>query len=134
MSYYDPDEIRAISLKDVARRLELSIDENGFIDCLSHWGAEGSGHNSCSLVESDNYFRCPCGNSGWTTDLVTQARKCDIVEAIQWLGTEFNLTPVRAPKKTDYVSRSRGLKSKSQRGTRKPLFPPEDKELPEDNS
>jgi len=113
MPYYDPDEIRSIPLIDVARRLGLSTDERGYTDCLAHWGAAGTERGSCSLNEADNYFRCPCGNSGWATDLVTQARHMDIVDSIQWLGAEFGLTPIRKPKKTDYVSRSRGFEPKS---------------------
>lgn len=110
MVFYDPDEIRAIPLKNVAEHLGLRVDEQGRTDCLSHWGSPETARGSCSLNEPDNYFRCPCGNSGWTTDLVVQARRCSIVEAIQWLGAEFHLKPVRTPKKTDYVSRSRGLR------------------------
>jgi hypothetical protein len=109
MRYYDPTEIRAIPLVDVARRLGLPVDTRGRTACLAHWGGKGAEPFSCSLDEPDNYFRCPCGNGGWTTDLVIQARQCDVVEALQWLGVEFGLTPLVRPAKTDYVSRSRGL-------------------------
>jgi hypothetical protein len=112
MPYYDPKQIRAIPLIEVAKRLGLQVDAEGYTPCLVHWGAQDPGRNTCSLNEPDNYFRCSCGNSGWNTDLVRQAKQCDVVEAIQWLGTEFNLTPVRRPKKTDYVTRSRGLTDK----------------------
>ncbi len=109
MKFYNPDEIRAIPLLEIARRLGLTI-EHGHIDCLVHWGTTGAKHRTCSLQEDDNYFRCPCGNSGWTTDLVMQVRTCDIVEATSWIGATFGLTPVPVPKKTDYMSRSRGIR------------------------
>lgn len=113
MPYYDPKQIRAIPMMEVARRLNLQVEAERYTPCLIHWGAEeDQSRNTCSLVEPDNYFRCPCGNSGWNTDLVSQAKQCDVVEAVQWLGTEFNLTPLRRPKKTDYVTRSRGQKDK----------------------
>ena len=110
MPYYDPKQIRAIPMIEVASRLNLQIDAWGYTSCLVHWGATDQNEPTCSLNEADNYFRCPCGNSGWNTDLVSQVKQCDIVEAVQWLGTEFGLTPVRRPAKTDYVTRSRGLK------------------------
>lgn len=110
MAFFDLDQVRAIPIRDVALRLGLPVDEKGRTDCLVHWGATGTERASCTLDAPGNRFFCPCGNAGWTTDLVTQARKWDIVEAIRWLGTEFGLQPVRTPKKTDYVSRSRGLK------------------------
>ena len=110
MLFYDPDQIRAIPLIEVARRLGLTVDDTGHTDCLAHWGASSSARGGCSLNEPDNYFRCPCGNSGWATDLVVQVRRCDVVDATQWLGREFGLSPRRAPAKTDYVSRSRGIR------------------------
>lgn len=113
MVFYDLDQIRAIPLLDIARRLELPLDDAGHTDCLVHWGAPQSGYRSCSLTEPDNYFRCPCGNSGWATDLVSQARRCDVVDAAQWLGQEFELPPCRTPAKTDYISRSRGIRPPS---------------------
>lgn len=107
MLYYDPKQIRAIALVDVAKRLNLEVDAEGYTPCLKHWGTQDESRNTCSLQEADNYFRCPCGNSGWNTDLVSQAKKCDVVEAVQWLGKTFELTPVRRPTKTDYMTRSR---------------------------
>lgn len=109
MPYYDPTEIRAIPLIEAARRLGLSVDEQGHTDCLAHWGSQDEARNACTLSATDNYFRCPCGNSGWTTDLVIQAKKWDMTEAVAWLGAEFGLNPLKRPTKTDYVSRSRGI-------------------------
>lgn len=109
MAFFDLDQIRAIPIIAVARRLGLPVDDREHTDCLAHWGAAGTERGSCALDAPGNRFYCPCGNAGWTTELVTQARKWDIVDSIQWLGTEFGLTPIRAPKKTDYVSRSRGI-------------------------
>jgi hypothetical protein len=112
MLYYDPKQIRAIPMIEVAKRLNLQVDEERYTPCLMHWGAQDQNRSTCSLVEPDNYFRCPCGNSGWNTDLVSQAKQCDVVAAVQWLGTTFNMTPLRRPKKTDYVTRSRGQNDK----------------------
>lgn len=109
MLFYDPEEVRQIPLIELADRLELFVDEHGYTPCLAHWKTEETTQNTCSLNEPDNYFRCPCGNSGWAPDLVVQARKWDIVEATAWLGKEFGLKPRAGPPKTDYVSRSRGI-------------------------
>ena len=119
MLFYDPDHVRAVPLPEIAERLGLNV-RDGLIDCLAHWGNEKV---SCSLSEDDNYFRCACGNSGWATDLVSQALGTDVVEAIEWIGSEFNLTPIKSPKKTDYMSRSRGYR---------PLRQAKDKELPDE--
>jgi hypothetical protein len=111
MRFYRLEEARSIPMIQVARRLGLSVNPEGYTDCPAHWNMDSPGTMSCSLNEPDNYFRCPCGHSGWNTDLVTQVRRCDIRDAVIWIGETFGLKPVARPGKTDYVSRSRGLGS-----------------------
>lgn len=113
--HFDTDRLRAISITEVAQRLDKVRKAGVNYVTLCPWHEDR--HPSLTLYERSNENRCycfSCGNGGDVISYVMQHEHWTFQEACQWLSNEFGIAaargyvprikprPVTKPAKIDY--------------------------------
>lgn len=77
------EEIKALSIREVANRCGVDVDRKGFCCCPAHSEKTGS----CKLYDRTNTWYCfGCHAHGDNIDFVKAALNCDFEEAFKFLG------------------------------------------------
>lgn len=102
MAYHDFENINAIPIADVCKKLDIAIVRGRRAKCFMH----EDHHPSLTIYNNTNSWFCyTCNKGGGVIDLVKEYFNYDTEKACKWLEVEFNISPKPANWKWKKVNR-----------------------------
>lgn len=90
MAYHDFEKIKAIQIKEVLEKLDISVVKERRALCFMH----DDHRPSLTIYKDTNSWFCyTCNKGGDVIKLVEEYFQCDREQACKWLEVEFNVLP-----------------------------------------